>query len=277
MAQTKVQAKEEDVVSMVQSAGGLTLEVLAVLGAPIPTDQIKYRKGDYGKDLAYTSTEFVQDRLTSVDTGWESKCRKEDDIIICTLTVLGVSREATAGIEERRTFKNRETGKETMESNHVVKTAAEAKAFKRAASYFLVARELWTDLPTDRPAYQSNGATSQTRAATTSKQVSGDIRDAYSRDGYTTPNMGKWLEDLGVSRDAATQLTLGELVDGKRNGEASQMINILMQAKRDAGEKYKDNAAKHVRHALIEVGREDLLGVPKRAPAIEYEDDEDAD
>lgn len=256
---------------MVITPPTLTREALDILGAPIPTDQIKYRKGDYGKDLAYTSTEFVQDRLSEVDLAWESRYRKEDDTIICTLTVLGVTREATAGIEERRTFKNRETGKETMESNHVVKTAAEAKAFKRAASYFLVARELWTDLPTDRPAYQSNGATqTQTQTKqTTAKQPGGD--------GLATPNMIKTLVQLGVPEGIAGQLTLGDLVDGKRNGEASQMIGSLIATRTKDRDAYDGNKGLHVRRALSKIANH-LLDEYDAGGSVGSEyDDEDLD
>lgn len=260
------QVKQEDEKSMVPiytlpgvQTIGLTQEILDALNAPVPPDQIKTIPGS---KIRYTPDKFVIRRLNEVVgvAGWEDHYTvkyapvyipflKRDGTVYKTvvgtvegsLTVLGVTKSSTAPMEM------------TPDMYGTPDTNGQATVFKRCAMKLGIAEELWMDVDGSKPTVnQANGATSQTRST---KQPSGDgtPEEVYVVQGYTTPRMGKWLEDLGVPRAVAMGLELGEKVDGKYNGEASQMISALQAARTPNRDKYDADKLPYVRTALKKV------------------------
>ena len=101
------------------------------LRAPVPESEVKTRVQG-GRTLRYTTDKFVFDRLdeTVGPQGWQDDYVVVGTSVTCRLTVLGVMKSAVSDTNEKAQF-----GGPFMNG--------QARALKRAAMKFGIARELW--------------------------------------------------------------------------------------------------------------------------------------
>src|SRR6056297_284536 len=129
------------------------------LARPFPDAAIKHRVGAVSKDkkkaqaLPFIDSRTVEDRLNELVPGAWSVAFEPwgADRIICRLTIHGATRSST--------------GDGVGSPNQIAGTAAEAQAFKRAASKFGLGRHLydlpapWVEYDAERKTIRSPGST----------------------------------------------------------------------------------------------------------------------
>ncbi len=236
----------------------LTPDVLARLGAPVPASEIKTLTHG-GQSIRYTEDKFVFDRLDEVVGGmnWDDdytatpfarplvhhKGRKDESLIVgqvvCRLTVLGVTKSAIVDQEQ------------TDDMYGTPGTNAQARAVKRAAMKFGIARELWqkdhpgvspsasgrsTQVSTKAPAAKSNG-----------QAVSAPIDDGDGPkgQGFATGPQIKFLRDAFlVPPKVARELTSGN------DGTTSLLINYMKQLQ-NGNDNFEKEAPGYLHEALL--------------------------
>ncbi len=223
----------------VKPVQGLTPEVEAILSAPVPANEIKSYEGKGGKEMRYTSVDFVENRLRSVDRSFGKTVAASGGVIIVHYTVLGVTRGNLFDLDKEGKYG-------TPATNGL------ARACRRAAKEFGVARELWEDVE-DAPAT----TTTTTTARSTQKY---NPPAAKSTNGQREPGSG------GPSRKQIEQLADNGPRDGlhvpeevyKRlepgwGNSASKLIEVLFQLRKDNAD-YYDNPNEYIGQALNQIG-----------------------
>lgn len=181
----------------------LSDEVRAILEAPVPASEIKSYPGKGGKEMRYTSVEFVEDRIRQVDPDFGCDVVEGPRGITVHYTILGVRRGDIFDTEEDAKFGTPLTG-------------SIARAKRRAAkSGFGIAKELWGDEEghsgSDRPARQQSGE----RKAPSDKQVG-------------------ILTDLGIPEKVARGINAwirGKDNDNQPISDVSNVIKALWRAR----------------------------------------------
>lgn len=133
-------------------------ELISDLTAPFPSDQIELKPGaltqsrDRALAMAYADSRVYQDRLDAVvgPADWQIQFQATPDGVICTLTILGVSKADVGDFPVDYADKTNE--------NHA--TTAAAQAFKRACAQFGLGRYLyalprtWADYDSDQRVFR---------------------------------------------------------------------------------------------------------------------------
>jgi hypothetical protein len=258
----------------------LTADVLAALGAPVPSNEIQ-TKNQGGATIRFTSDKFVLKRLDDAvgAMNWSDDYiitnypkpvvkhigQREVQIIgsvVCHLTVLGVLKSATIDLE----FDEKMYGTPA--------TNGQARALKRAAMKFGIAAELWEkdsgkgEDEDERPARSSAPVRTPVKSGSGSASNQSKSSGNFAAPGKPTDKQIDLLKNLGVAKQVATSLS------GGREGTASKLITALLSAKRE-NDDYDDDAAPYVRTALADLKLNKLLSLVEAED--EYESDEDED
>lgn len=182
---------------VVPSSPRLTDEVRAILEAPVPASEIKSYPGKGGKEMRYTSVEFVEDRIRQVDPDFGCDVVEGPRGITVHYTILGVRRGDIFDTEEDAKFGTPLTG-------------SIARAKRRAAkSGFGIAKELWAD-EEDR----------QATGGSHSRQQSGE-RKAPSDKQVTI------LTDLGIPEPVARGINAWIRGKDSNNQPISDVSNVI--------------------------------------------------
>lgn len=231
----------------------LTEDVLEALGAPVPASEIKTLQHG-GQSIRYTTDKFVFDRLDEVVGGgnWHDdysttdlarpvvhhKGRKDESLIlgqvVCRLKVLGVMKSAVADMEL------------TDDMYGTPGTNAQARAVKRAAMKFGIARELWEKDHAGTAPSASGHSTKAPSGQSNGRATDEDL--GPKGQGYATAPQIKYLNDaFKVPPIVARELTSG------RQGTASAMIDSLNKVKgnEDYGTAYIIRALEKHQPALV--------------------------
>lgn len=231
---------------------GLTKEDLAILSAPVPKSEIKSYEGRGGKEMRYTSVEFVESRLAEVDPGFGKDVELGSKGITVHYTVKGVRRGDAFDYDNVTT----EGGKRAYGTPV---TNGLARACRRAAKQFGVARELWEDAESDDSDEDEKPAR---KSASTSSRSSG----SSSGSGGASVEQKKLLKKFGVP-DAlvnSKKLTPG------RDGTASGIIGLLIAARKADPDEYDEDAAPHIRRAVKKIDS-------KLLPLLEEDEEESSE
>ena len=140
--------------------------ILAELETPFPPELVEFKpgavasSGDRALALAYVDARAYQSRLDASAPGWSNTYRREYPdgrvVIVCVLTVAGVTREAVG-----ECLLASDDGR--IENNAA--TSAEAQAFKRACAMFGLGRylyalpQVWADYDPQRRRFTPEGVT----------------------------------------------------------------------------------------------------------------------
>ena len=285
-------------------------ELKKLLDAPIPANEIS-SKNQGGQNIRFTSDKYVMnvlDEAVGVE-GWSEHytvtnlpkpfvlkvtgkgTEKEKTTytlgqVVCDLTVLGVPKSATA--EQEYT--------PGMYGSPV--TNAQARAFKKAAMKFHVAKELWdktfgaeSDEEDERPTYRSQSSNRSSGSSNGSRSESPRQSSGGSSGGLASPAQVNYLtgDAFSVPEVIAKKLT------GGKEGAASALITALKAVKAETGrDEYEDNPTQYIREAMENIvadkehyssdirkeikGQIGLLDTKKAMENLpDYDDDEDED
>lgn len=223
----------------------ITSEQWAILKAPVPTSQIKSYPGRGGKEMRYTSVEFVESRLAEVDPNFEKRVQLGTKGITVHYTVLGVTRGDAFDYDNEKT----EGGNKAFGTPV---TNGLARACRRAAKQFGVAADLWEDSPVDEVAAKREGKGKPAAAAAASTSFLNEKQQGL-------------LRSLGVNQATINSLTKKQVNSAQYGG-----LDIIGKLK-DAGAK-TEAAAKKVltKNHITWVEDEDV-------EEDDYLDDEDED
>lgn len=221
---------------------GLTKEEWAALAAPVPKSEIKSYEGKGGKEMRYTSVEFVEGRLASVDPNFSKEVVLGTKGITVHYTVNGVRRGDAFDYDSEGKYG-------TPVTNGL------ARACRRAAAKgFHVAEELWDDVASDdddeKPA----------RKSTSNSSRSNDTG------GGASVEQKKLLKKFGVP---AALVNSNKLSPG-RDGTASGIIGLLIAARKADPDEYDEDPTPHIRRAVKKTDS-------KLLPLLEEEEDEDSE
>jgi hypothetical protein len=236
----------------------LTPEVRAALSVPIPEQFIDtVDKGARGT-FRVAMVDYLEKRLTEVDPGWEEELTTSGDgIIICTLTVLGVSRSGSAGIEPVSAL----PGEKGWKSYHMRVGAGQAAAERRACAKFGLGAELWPKhieetedgeyVPPAGATSRPSGGTWRSGSGKPQAQTAAPRTRTYNGRGPSEKQLELLTGDLQVPMDIATGL---DNTDNSREvpSEASLVISHLISARRSDRNAYDRNPIKHIRDAKAE-------------------------
>jgi len=264
----------------IDKQGSLNAAVRSALRVPIPQNKLLSRKGPGGTTLTYASTDYLEERLTAVDPDWQVLfTAPSPNVVICTLTLLGVQRSAVAGYvipkemtywdAEARATKTRTT---KPEDAHTIVTKAQAASFRRACAMEGLGAELWPDktredhedtpaaqtskpMQTKAPTYAVEDASARTRPKGQSNgkvapegRGSGtdeDLAKLAKGSGFATASQLKFLRDaFFVPPAVARELTSGV------NGTTSLLIDYMKQ-KQTGNDDFEREAPGYLHEALL--------------------------
>lgn len=225
---------------------GLTDEDWAILEEKVPQSEVKSYEGRGGKEMRYTSVEFVEGRLEKVDRNYSKVVVLSEKGVTVHYTVKGVTRGGAFDYDEGGKFGTPATN-------------AEARAARRAGRNFHVARELWEDAvgedssPRQEKARSREGSSSRDRS-------NGNSGGGYGSGGKkpATPAQMKMLVDiLSVPEDLAKRLNAFATKDDDEvwHSEVSDTISALKKAKDANPEGYDRNSARLIETALKKTAR----------------------
>lgn len=271
-------------------------ELKKVLDAPVPANEIG-SKNQGGQNIRFTSDKYVMnvlDEAVGVE-GWSEKytvtnlpkpfvlkvtgkgTEKEKTTytlgqVVCELTVLGVPK---SGIAEQEY---------TPGMYGSPATNAQARAFKKAAMKFHVAKELWdktfgaeSDEEEERPTYRSQSS-NRSSSNTRSESARSEKHVSEGASGGASEAQIRYLTGDAFSVPAA----VANKLSGGKGGTASDLITFLKDIKAEVGrDEYEDNPTPHIRKALNKIDSSGklaaLLGSGGSNRSNDYEDDEDED
>lgn len=232
----------------------MTPEAQAALAAPLDPKFIKERKGDNGKMYSYADLDYLEGRAREVDPEWSSHLSGGGpNVVLCDITILGVTHGATAGYYIGDTYEvwdgyKKEMVVKPMTSRvaHTIIGAAEAAAERRAFAKFRLGEELWKK-DQDSELYKPEGDHAPASGGKTQFRTSSGGGGSQSRE-FREPSEAriKLLTDLGVP-EAVAKLINSEshkdsagkfMKDAKGNpiSDVSETITALFAARgRDKG------------------------------------------
>jgi len=243
----------------INEKGLLNAAVRSALRVPIPQNKLLSRKGPGGTTLTYTSTDYLEERLTAVDPDWQVDFRDAGNgAIVCAIRLLGVQRSALAGylIPKEMTYydtetRTRKTRPTTTEDAHTIVTKAQAAAFRRACAMFGPGAELWPDKTRDaQDDVPDRKPTQPTRAEQAGALAEANKNNGHNDlgprgQGFATEAQIKFLRDVFF----VPPLVARELTSGS-NGTTSLLINYMKERQADS-KAFEDEAPGYLRDALF--------------------------
>jgi len=247
---------------------GLTTEQWAILEAPVPASEIKSYPGKGGKEMRYTSVEFVEGRLSEVDPNYSKEIFLGPKGITVHYTLLGVRRGGAFDYDEEGKYGTPVTN-------------GEARAARRAGKNFLVAKELWANEVVTEDAEEEEEVVARPR-----KQVSKAQQSNGGGENYKSPTEGqlKYLvEGLKVPPSTAKALNGWGTKNADGTYQPSEVSNVIEALKRGRGndpEAYDANPTKFISAALKRLApalKLNVTPIPARRRDPEFDPFEDYD
>jgi hypothetical protein len=125
------------------SVGTQYPEIFAALAARFSNEEVKWRKGASGKDLAYVTARTVMNRLDEIigPENWFDEYVETKDGLKCSLTIM------FTGLDGHLVTVNKQDGAgfEPMKDENDAEKSGYSAAFKRAAVKFGIGRYLYGD------------------------------------------------------------------------------------------------------------------------------------
>lgn len=217
--------------------------LVEALRAPVPESEIKTRVQG-GRTLRYTTDKFVFDRLdeTVGPQGWQDDYVVVGTSVTCHLKVLGVMKSAVSDTNDKASF-----GGPYMNG--------QARALKRAAMKFGIARELW-----DKEEDEDTTPAKPTRP--TKPAPAAAARPAAKSGGLSDRQIGL-LKAMKLNDATIATLTRKHLNSAEYGG-----LDIIGKLKAAQGD---DPTVERAKRVLAKAG---VKWVDKAASTDDYEDDE---
>lgn len=223
----------------------LTEEARVALAAPLDPKYLKTRKGQGGKLFTYCDLDYLERRAGEVDPDWGVHFdATTPNVLTCTVTILSISRSATAGYFLPQKYEVSRWNPDTRKSESAIKdmnpeeahtrvTRAQAAAERRAFAMFGLGAELWASQESEH----SEGGEESPKAST-------PVRAGNSNSGggeFRAPSEARvnLLVDLGVPAGVAKLInswSTGKDSKGQPISDVSKTITALFEARgRDKG------------------------------------------
>lgn len=219
----------------------LTQEDFDKLSAPVPASEIKSYPGKGGKQMRYTSVDFVEKRIASVDPNWQKEVTLGNSGVAVHYTICGVRRGDMYDNEFEAKY-------------GAPQVNALARACRRAGRNFGIAEDLWMDEEQDtadeKPQSQSRQSSGTSGNVSKFKSKSAPAKESSGEDA--TPGQVRYMTNrfMQVPQAIAKELS---------KNEASALLDYIKGVAEKDQEEYDANPNQYIQTGLKKARREDLV------------------